>query len=396
MVDNIRIVIQGFTDKISLKYSRKESESENWVRYRLYSNGRISDNTPYLFLQYNESDCTIIIENSIRKWYYGENNLEDLTASDFEEAICRIAEVTNIKIEDLLSAKITQCEIGANIVLYNTSASKFLSSVQGFGSYERKMYKGTIYFNTKSKGKKEDIEAPYTKVLTLYNKGAEVLRHNSSDMTFGSISAAGINQIIRVEFKIWKTSGFDNAHISCCRTIGGMIENYDMLALFFISRCSDIVIQPELNASLFESEHMDNSRELERSVFDYLMEGYCHLMKNLDECSSEAKSLGGRENSIKSEKSQIKRLAKELIHRYAKVGSYTNNNFMADIRAYFMAYYKGCKKFRLPHEEISQKFVKSYKLLDGALLGEISYSRSSPFRRKFRPTIIRDKSNSKE
>jgi len=132
--------------------ARKETFERYYspFRYKLW-NGEIQRKGCYLTVEaYNVGTLkSLRIVGSLRKWYYGEDSLEDLTRKDFICAIKLLSEKLQIPYDEFLKFDFYKVEIGRNIRLKVPVAS-FLSLVAGFSSnsYILRQENGWRHFRT--------------------------------------------------------------------------------------------------------------------------------------------------------------------------------------------------------------------------------------------------------
>lgn len=128
MIDSIKIRIDGSPSRKGLEWAGKfplrDSNRGTAMSYRLYNEAR----THYLRVKVYENSRTII-EGSIRKWYLGKKTFKDLDNYSFKNAIELVAKKLGFTFDDLLWAKVSSFEFGANIRVQGYELMPILQSI---------------------------------------------------------------------------------------------------------------------------------------------------------------------------------------------------------------------------------------------------------------------------
>ena len=158
-----------------------------------------------------EKNVYFQIENSLRKWWFGDKSIEDFSKEDYEAAINRLFDILEIPQTERKYFIISEIEVGMNI---NTKrpCAEILNRIVGYRSncYSRDAYKTGIAYKAKTKGIKfyDKVEEISKKLKNKRIKSIEEKQFLKNTM--------GKN-VLRIELsaiygksKIKKTLGFDN------------------------------------------------------------------------------------------------------------------------------------------------------------------------------------------
>jgi len=212
--------------------TRKETFERYYspFRYKIW-NGEIQRKGCYLTVEaYNVGKKSLRIVGSLRKWYYGEDSLADLTRKDFICAIKLLSEKLQIPFDEFLKFDFYKVEIGRNIRLKVPVAS-FLSLVAGFSSnsYILRQEIGWRHFRT------------YRFKATLYDKIKEIKKKSKKGLIK---ELEEIHQpieelnVLRVEFTIMRGKAELQKKLGYS-TIYDFVENYRDLYVFFWMNCQE-------------------------------------------------------------------------------------------------------------------------------------------------------------
>lgn len=172
-----------------------------------------------LFLEFNKKTkvYNLIVNGSIRKWFFGKNVRRDITKKQLKKSLSILAEELNISEQKVLDANITKMELGATLVLKPI----FLLLRQGFISYTKMLkrpYKSTDYFGDKS-------TSSYS--IIIYNKLYETCKKNNAKL-FRAIRLKDKIYFCRFEISLNSISDvkFFNRN---CKTFNQLFENWNIV-----------------------------------------------------------------------------------------------------------------------------------------------------------------------
>ncbi len=353
MVDNIRIVFKDFHG--SLEQCSSASFNGKWVVARLHYSDNYLGDSPWLKVMHSiENPGILVIEGSIRKWYYGENNLKDLTRVEFSEAISNLASRLSISECDFLQAKVSRCEIGLNInvnAIYGgcLSASDLLPRIACYRSYQRVAKSGSIYFARKERASNKitsrslgDMKSKngrsYEPVLRVYDKTKEI-----KDSTIKGKHKVAITDVktisrgyMRIEFIVSGKAQFLSWKLGVCQTLGGIKENYDLLGNFFLEHSTQIGYDSPIDEN---SIHQIRKKSFKRKVSRRLLrKSMVEVMQDLN-CAIEMEVEGKMSNAEKTLKLSQRKDCLEVSRKYCDYGEYNWVDFVCAIYEEFVRYY---------------------------------------------------------
>ena len=204
----------------------------NQNAYKLY-NPKNEFNKAPLRVQLDEFGRSIRIKGSIRKWYFGENSLEDFTLKSFIECVNLISNVLEVPFQKFCQFNVSIAEIGMNIKA-TEKCSTVLNMIVGYKSacYEVAIFKGYKRFKT------ANFE------IKLYNKFDEIIRNKRNKTFIKTIDEADFikenknKNWIRIELKI--TQGKNLIKRIGYKTIGEMIDKFNDLYLYYWDSIQDL------------------------------------------------------------------------------------------------------------------------------------------------------------
>lgn len=249
MIDKITIRFDSFSgslDNCRPQWELIKKESD-WDKYRLPRSAKKGDHS--LFVGVHKKDKKkVVVSGSLRNWLYGKSTFRDLTASDFEKVILKLAEALYIQPSELGKVKFTQCEIGLNVKI-KTSCKEIIPKIVDYHRYDRTPYKDeTVYFDGTCKH------------LKIYDKTTEVAANTKDKELRESIGVMQVegDHILRIEFTLDNKKAFNQSHMSFIKTIGDLHINYSNLYEFWAKNVNDIVIMNALeeNNSMTPKEYL--------------------------------------------------------------------------------------------------------------------------------------------
>ncbi len=154
-VDNCSIHIVDMDSKILDRFPWEEKKTKDgkiYHEYYLPFTNDLKRNTPklHLVLRQKKGECyKLIINNSLRKWYFKKNNKRDLYKSDLECCINHLSERLGIPLYKIMDSKLTKLEIGFTIPL-KPKYRKLQNLACFYPRLPKKISKETTYFGSRN------------------------------------------------------------------------------------------------------------------------------------------------------------------------------------------------------------------------------------------------------
>ena len=238
MIDSVKIKIENFTGKMDnceFDYSYK-----NIFIYQLYNESRDSS----LKLIQNTSKNSLVIINSLRKWYLGETSLLDLNSKTFKKAILKLSKLLGISSVEICNGSVTQCEIGLNVKV-RIPCEKIIPKICKYSSLKRYEYDGeTVGFLGSNKE------------LKIYHKCQEITANSQKGISkfkaFARLQEKG-NYFLRIEFTLLDKQSFEQHDLDFIRTIGDIATNYSVLYEFWTSQIDKVIMSNIIICLLYTS-----------------------------------------------------------------------------------------------------------------------------------------------
>jgi hypothetical protein len=232
MVDKIRmtnVCCIHFKQFENNRFLKEKSRNEFRTIYRLSSPRSLKNDC---FLTVSKYDDKITVEGSIRKWYFGVNGVQDLSQTQFIEAMQKISFILFNKHNALFDFEIKNLEVGCNVKL----PRKYKEASQYFRAY--KTFKKITYGNESTKFDST------TYSLIVYNKLAEMI--NSAKKKGNERNPKPLVKIAkflcfqRFEMSIKKMTKAPTNKLNI-NTVQGLIENWDKTLEEFEKKITEIV-----------------------------------------------------------------------------------------------------------------------------------------------------------
>ncbi len=213
-VDNASIHLENINGEILQKFNWQKKQSKNRIEYWEYfvKNTFILNNSSknyHLKLTLKKDKKTdfykLIIQNSLRKWYFNKNVKRDLYKLELWDCLYKLSYVLNVPFEKVLNAKITKLEIGFTVAL-NPIYRKLQEGIYFYKRLERWAIKETTYFGKKN--------CSYH--LKYYDKLTECYKHSKNGKYLHKLNQkiyflrfeVSVNKISKVSFYKKNTSSF--------------------------------------------------------------------------------------------------------------------------------------------------------------------------------------------
>lgn len=256
MVDKIKIRLSGVMiaeEFLGDSYNSSVSRMGNVLtKYRLYFLDEPLENSCHLEVIVNRLQNCVTISGSLRKWYFGKNNISDLTRKRFAECLKRLREKLRITEEELNYALVTQLEIGANLKL-PPLYKQILSCISHYPKLKRlNVETETVEFQ----GENFDI--------IMYDKLEEVFKKKKKRVL------KKLNRymyILRYEIQVTKVSGHPIR--SKANTLGKIYYNWDELLDYWEKESKKIVFVDNLSPEIIHPpKEMVKSEVIKALVYE--------------------------------------------------------------------------------------------------------------------------------
>jgi len=340
MIDNIRIHIKNFRGNFDK--CEKQWESTKTECYKLY-NHEGKEKGVFMLLEYNIKNNSLIIENSIRKWYNGGFTLVDLKKKSAMKTFEKIADALNISVLDLHEATFTKCELGLNLMV-KVPIEQLEPMIVKYSTYQRFCYEGeTVGFLGQDRK------------LIFYNKYKELIDKNDKNKKYDKEIKKKVFDafnksncyFLRAEVRMEDRQAFRNSKLGHINNIGDLLDCYQDLYYLWTKEMSKVIL---LN-KLVMSKSMNSREYMIARVLE--AEGYSSFKINC------------LEKSVANTKSILSKDAESVIRNYGSKKEYNTQKFKADI-------YRNLKNIKGKGENLDMKTIT--KILFGKL-EDISYNK---------------------
>ncbi|CAM4002881.1 hypothetical protein FLAN108750_04625 [Flavobacterium antarcticum] len=290
MVDNLRFSVQ-LKEKYDFDFLEKHKNVQGFIKhifptattFRLYLfKDDVSDIDNYkvrsipsleIGIVLSELNSRIVIENSLRKWYYGKNSMKDFNLNDFINCLDLISQLLKINFIEILNAKIFYLEIGANLKFRSEDKTILLSI------FDHEDLKGISSLNNNQTIRLEGVNRKisiYDKLQEMFDKNnfsKKILEKLSDRYFFG-----------RCEIKIEKVSGVQFSKLKT-GTLGDLILNWNEVAEYwekemFKIKFVEFLSPPVMLALITKKIPLDNfinylgMKEMNASQFKFLLDEF--------------------------------------------------------------------------------------------------------------------------
>ncbi len=243
MIDNIKIIISNFSGSFENCLHLPLKSNTKYQKFNLF-NEKLDN--PYLLLDYNTTSNSLVITNSLRKWYLGEHSLIDLTQETFFKALQLLAKLLKINIETLLKSSFTNSEIGLNLRI-DFPISFITNKIAKYSTFRRDTY-GMTTVNFIGQDRKIKI---YDKLNELEDTGkiSQNLKLALEDKNYF---------FIRIEVVMKDKQSFKNLKLYDFENLGELYLNYNQLYIFWAKEVSKIIIFNKIiyNSSMSFEEYL--------------------------------------------------------------------------------------------------------------------------------------------
>ncbi len=205
MVDRTKVYERNFKGEIlfeNLKFVNEDKFGKEI--YKLKSPFSDKEETVFLSVAIKKDNglTSVEVKGNFRKWFFGLNNLGDLSGSNFEKCISEISKRLFGNEETFWYFKITQVELGVTLKL-PVEFAKISDAYVSYSNFRKIWYENeSISF----------VGDAYT--VTVYNKGLEVLNGRKNKFGASLKNPRAIEKLntqksfIRFEIKIMKLSKY--------------------------------------------------------------------------------------------------------------------------------------------------------------------------------------------
>lgn len=214
-VDNASIHLENVNGKILQKFNWVGKVSKNGIQYwEFYIQNTFNLNKGKNYLlkltlkkDNDKKSYKLIIQNSLRKWYFNKNGKRDLYKLELWDCIFKLSIILGISFEEILNAKLTKLEIGFTVPL-KAMYRKMQDGLYFYKRLEKWTFEETTYFGNKN--------CSYH--LKFYDKLAECYKNTNNAKHLVELNKkiyfmrfeVSINKISKVAFYKKNTSTFKN------------------------------------------------------------------------------------------------------------------------------------------------------------------------------------------
>lgn len=324
MIDGIKQYFSASQFKGNFDNCVLQEQKEDRTEWRLYN----PQNRSHMSIwKYNNGVVTI--KGSLRKWYFGNNSVKDLTLVSCIEATNYLAERLGLSWESLCSAKISQVEFGLNIPI-SIPFSILSKKIVSYGTHRKrnvigkgitKENYGTIYFG-EHKNKNEDKHDCEFR-LKIYDKYKEI--EDKRDFVDDTILPD--TNIMRIEFTADDKDTFKRKGLPRISNIQELIQNWQSLYELWAREVGRIIL---LN-SIYDINSLDTDAVLFSEAIS--IDGWNTLMENIEEYASECFKTKASANSAKT---KIYKRINNLLDNHSNPYEYRKINLYRDIIMYLI------------------------------------------------------------
>lgn len=271
----------------------------------------------YMVIRFTKTN-RYIISGSLRKWLLGHSAIEDLTEKTFTQALRKLAVALNMPYKDLLKGKITQCEIGMNILTHEPieNINRKILDYKGFDRKDYKHKHETVYFNGSDKR------------ITIYDKlreiAAKVKRKDERIKIKKEFIQLFINgfHYLRLELRLFDHRSFVRHDVGYIVTLGDLQTHYHDLYRVWVKEMNNLTIfsSPVITSNI-KGKAADIANDLNEIGFIETLEKYYNDIANQSK-SDGAKSF---------DKSRTLNIIRALVDRYGSKDEYNKAQFRKDI-----------------------------------------------------------------
>lgn len=328
MTDGIKLYFTATQFKGNFDNCILQEQKEDRTEWRLYN----PQNRSHMSIwRYNNGVVTI--KGSVRKWYFGNNSVKDLTLLQFIEATNHIAERLSMSWTNFRIAKVSQVELGLNIPI-SIPFSVLSKKIVSYGTHKKsnvigkgrtKGNYGTLYFGEhKSKyGDVDDNKHDCEFRLKIYDKCKEI--EDKRDFVDDTILPDA--NIMRIEFTADDKDTFKRKGLPRISDINGLINNWHSLYELWAREVGRIA----LLSSISDVNDLDIDAVLFSEAIN--MYGWSGLMKNIEEYASECFKTKASANNAKT---KIRKRINNLLDNHSNPNEYRKINLYKDIIAYMI------------------------------------------------------------
>jgi len=213
----------------------------------------------FLRIQINEFGTYLRITGSIRKWYYGESSLRDFSKNDFMKAVELLLATLDIPLESFHQFFICSIEVGMNI----KSTEKYSNIINMIIGYKSNCYEAVTY----REYKKFQIASFDIKIYDKFNEIIGQKKQRKYIKTLNETSFIDDNlrkNWLRIELKIVKGKNIEGR--LGYKTVGGLVENFNDLYLYFWNNIQDLQFSDKYN----QIPVFDSKNKSDKEMNDYL------------------------------------------------------------------------------------------------------------------------------
>jgi len=330
MVDNIKFYFPANQFNGNFANCILIEEKKTRKEWRLYN----PINRSHMSI-WEHNNGAVTIKGSLRKWFFGNYSVNDLTLASFIDATKHLAEMLGLSWETLCAASATQIEFGFNVPI-SIPFSELSRKIVSYGTHRNKTVRGkcrtkgnygTLYFGEhKSKNKsKEENEHDCDFRLKIYDKCKEI--EDKRDFIDDTNSVSPIRDIMRIEFTADDKNTFKHKGLPQIANINGLIKNWGNLYELWATEVGRITILSNISDS--EDFTLNDILCAEALNWYPWKDNISNFEKHITEHYK-------TKASINNAKSKLNRRINNFLDNYSNPDEYRKINFYKDIIRYFI------------------------------------------------------------
>lgn len=334
MVDKINILFKSYTFNGSLRNCTFKRKTKNCKVF--YIESLKEGNEAKIWVIQVLQKGRIYLAGSLRKWYHGENSLEDFNKKSFVNALQKIASILDMSLSDLALGTISNIEIGLN-VRTRIACGDLLRKIVSYKSFHREdayLERGSLYFGFDKKEGKNSIRK-----IILYDKTKEIADRINTKCELASTNrkrnAFKILQkhsyhFIRLEIKLRGRKAFKSIHLENVSNLYSIIEEWNNLYVAWTCHVAKILVSSQIDYSLPMTKK-------ERLIAESLKHESAMSLIGKVESICTSKTING----LKAKKYRERKCIHDVILKFGTYADYNTYTFKADAA---LSLIRHCKK----------------------------------------------------
>ena len=261
---------------------------------------------------------SVNIMGSLRKFLYGKNTLKDLDERAFIRSLKKLAKAMNMPYKDFLKGKITQCEVGLNIITNEEieNINQRILKYKHVDAFDLDYKHQTLYFDLNDKE------------ITIYDKLRQIaytIEDNDERIktkkSFIKLLAHGYH-FLRLEVCLFDHRSFVRQHLGHIVTLEDLVNNFYELYPLWVREMNNLLIfsTPIITKEMTDKE-ISMANDINEIGFIETFEKYCLEISNSEKS----------ENAKRIDKSRTYEAMLGLIEKYGSKDEYNKSQFLKDI-----------------------------------------------------------------